>query len=118
MPATGSSSSLDRLRGVSCASVRTCTAVGRQNTGFDASASLAVRWNVRRWSIRRTPHPTDVSLSTGVVHSAKSCIAIGSFADPRIGQTRPPVERLVALTVILKTSDPTRDATACGLVES
>lgn len=89
-PSTG----FDILHAVACSSARACAAVGEDATGFDASASLSERWNGHRWSIQRTPHPTGVSLLEGVsCTAAKSCIAVGSSGDPRIGQTRPLVER-------------------------
>jgi hypothetical protein len=66
------------LAAVSCTSPRTCTAVG--DRGSVPSATLAERWDGRRWAIQHTPSPhrNDTHLLGVACTSAASCTAAGS----------------------------------------
>lgn len=88
-PASGSI-----LRGVSCPSVRACTAVGLTESGFDNSASLAESWAGHDWSIRQPTQPNQrPNLLLGVAClSATSCVAVGGAGDPRSDEERPLIE--------------------------
>jgi hypothetical protein len=93
------------LRGVSCTSASSCTAVGSYGD-FDKRTlvTLAERWNGKKWSIQHTPNPHndsrlwDVSCTSGNAPSSPfaiqggrekttrpttSCTAVGSY---QIGQ--------------------------------
>jgi hypothetical protein len=72
------------LYGVSCASVKDCTAVGR-GTGPTA---LAEHWNGKRWFVQPTPElngsTSVVSLSSVSCPSARACVAVGlAYVDYR-----------------------------------
>ena len=72
------------LPGVSCASPRSCTAVGFSTSHAGTSMTLAERWNGTSWSIQRTPNPagaTSSSLLAVSCASARSCTAVGFFTD-------------------------------------
>lgn len=61
-----------QLTGVSCASARSCMAVGNH-----AGRAFAERWNGRRWAIKRVPHS---GFLLGVsCTSARRCTAVGSY---------------------------------------
>jgi hypothetical protein len=70
------------LTGVSCTSPSACTAVGSTEV-----ATLAERWDGRRWAIQPTPSPGSSS-GTGTALSAVSCagpamcMAVGSTDNP------------------------------------
>ena len=69
------------LEGVSCASVKTCTAVGAYSPARGLDLTLAERWNGRRWAIESTPNPMGASSSVLVgvsCTSASVCTAVGS----------------------------------------
>jgi hypothetical protein len=73
-----------RFAGVSCASPRSCTAVGLFNDAQGSDATLAERWNGARWTISRLPTLAGASRSSlGAVscQSATTCTAVGSFTD-------------------------------------
>jgi hypothetical protein len=93
-----------QLLGVSCASPRSCTAVGFFNNvpGFDVV--LAERWDGTAWMVQRTPNPagaTGNSLGGVSCPSPSACIAVGSYTN-RAGSvltlaerySRPGVRRL------------------------
>jgi hypothetical protein len=71
-----SGSKVSELVGVSCSSARACTAVGSHG-----KATLAERWNGRKWAIQTTRNPvndTKGSKLAGVsCSSATSCTAVG-----------------------------------------
>jgi hypothetical protein len=71
------------LNGVSCRSLKVCTAVGEidNDTG---PVTLAERWNGSRWSQQHTPNPAVAALSqlSGVsCPSAPACTAVGSYTN-------------------------------------
>jgi hypothetical protein len=70
------------LAAVSCTSSRTCTAVGER--GSVPSATLAERWDGRRWAVQPTPSPHrhDTHLLGVDCTSAASCIAAGLDSPP------------------------------------
>lgn len=77
--ATLSPARASALNGVSCASRNACTAVGYINHG-GSLATLAERWNGRKWSVQPTPKPRGPSSSelTGVsCATGKACSAVG-----------------------------------------
>jgi hypothetical protein len=70
------------LHGISCASARACIAVG-DSFNQDHEATLAERWNGRRWTIQPTPNLSDSMFSElrGVsCPSVTVCTAVG-FSD-------------------------------------
>jgi hypothetical protein len=75
----------NRLNGVSCNTVETCTAVGYYTPiEGNREASLAERWNGKSWSIQETPNPKEVGKNgatlTGVAcTSSSSCLAVGFY---------------------------------------
>jgi hypothetical protein len=69
------------LSAVSCASPRSCTAVGFTNHA-SGGVTLAERWNGTGWAIQRTPTPAaaaDVQLVGVSCASARTCTAVGYF---------------------------------------
>jgi hypothetical protein len=79
---SGASSS--ELRGVSCASISRCIAVGSYKTSSGAVEALAESWN-GSWKIQLTPNPTGATsdaLNGGVSCTAASfCVAAGSYQN-------------------------------------
>jgi hypothetical protein len=76
-PAGATSSS---LYGVSCTSRTACVAVGNYIRA-GSTASLAERWNGRKWSIQRTPKPArarDTQFFGVSCTSLTACIAVGN----------------------------------------
>jgi hypothetical protein len=70
------------LVGVSCASNRSCMAVGDFGNRAGQNVMLTERWNGRRWSIERVSGPTGATASalTGVsCTSPSACTAVGDF---------------------------------------
>jgi hypothetical protein len=68
------------LSAVSCASPRSCTAVGFTNR--PTGVTLAERWNGADWAIQRTPSPAAaaaVQLVGVSCASARTCTAVGYF---------------------------------------
>ena len=64
------------LNGITCASARSCTAVGN-----DGSATLAELWNGATWSVVHSPTPGTYGGLSGVsCASAASCTAVGNFS--------------------------------------
>jgi hypothetical protein len=69
------------LRGVSCPSAASCTAVGDYSNGA-ANVTLAEGWNGTRWSIEPTPNPPGSRgnyLFAISCPAAGSCTAVGDF---------------------------------------
>ena len=80
---TGTGAEYPGLDSVSCASARSCTAVGSY---FDSVSSeslpLAEHWNGSTWSIQATPNPTGATsnqLEVISCTSATSCTAAGLY---------------------------------------
>jgi hypothetical protein len=69
------------LTGVSCASAKSCIAVGYYVGGSGAYRTLAESWNGKTWSLTKIPNEGSGSnLLTGVsCASAKSCMAVGYY---------------------------------------
>jgi hypothetical protein len=83
VPAPGLANS--ELRGVSCASPSACIAVGSYTPAGGADATLAERWNGKRWSIQATPNPTGGTmngLSAVSCPSPSACVAVGTVKTP------------------------------------
>ncbi len=73
-----------RFAGVSCASPRSCTAVGLFNDTQGSDAILIERWNGARWTIGRQPTIASASRSSlGAVscETATTCAAVGSLTE-------------------------------------
>ncbi|HEY3946436.1 MAG TPA: hypothetical protein VGL78_14510 [Solirubrobacteraceae bacterium] len=70
-----------QLFGVSCASSRTCTAVGDSTKDFTVFSTLAERWTGTKWSIQHTPTPggTYGDLYAVSCAGAKTCISVGDY---------------------------------------
>jgi uncharacterized membrane protein len=78
--------------GVSCTSVKACTAVG-QYVPFNGqhpylASTLAERWNGKTWTIEPTPNPPPkgatanyLQLNTVSCTSAKACTAVGQYVN-------------------------------------
>jgi hypothetical protein len=76
-----------RFYGVSCASARSCTAVG-----YATTKALAEHWNGRSWKIQTVPNPphaTDAPLTAISCTTGTSCTAVGDIAtaDSPSGKT-------------------------------
>ena len=70
------------LSGVSCTSSEDCTAVGGYSfQGTSNGIILAERWNGTKWSIQKTPNPSDSILSDVSCTSSRSCTAVGSVLE-------------------------------------
>ena len=73
-----------QLEGVSCTAARTCTAVGFYKDPAGRYATLAERWNGKKWTIEPTPNPAGAKVSPLVAVSctaAKSCTAVGFYTN-------------------------------------
>ena len=71
------------LRGVSCTSAASCTAVGDYSAGAK-DVTLAERWNGTAWTVEPTPNPPGArgSFLYGVsCATARSCTAVGDFIN-------------------------------------
>jgi len=74
------------LYSVSCASSAACTAVGSYWAGTADTghpATLAERWDGKRWSLQATPNPSnggDVSLYGVSCASRTACVAVGKYS--------------------------------------
>jgi hypothetical protein len=80
-PAAGASAA-NGLVGVSCASVRTCIAVGFSTATTGESTTLAERWDGSRWRIQPSPVPAgtiSAGLSGVSCPSPRACTAVGEF---------------------------------------
>jgi hypothetical protein len=81
-PARAGASAASGLVGVSCASVRTCIAVGFSTATTGESTTLAERWDGRRWRIQPSPVPAgtvSAGLSGVSCPSPRACTAVGEF---------------------------------------
>jgi hypothetical protein len=66
------------LNGVTCTSASFCVAVGGRLDSSGKVATLAERWNGKRWAIQPTPNPAPGNFLVGVAcTSASSCTAVG-----------------------------------------
>jgi hypothetical protein len=78
------------LYGVSCATARSCVAVGEADLSTGTGGAFADTWNGRTWSDSMLPAPrgsfTD-ALSGVSCASATSCVAVGRYS-PRSGTTQ------------------------------
>jgi hypothetical protein len=76
------------LAGVSCPSVRSCTAVGSDGDSGDLLSTLAERLHRGRWAIEPTPNAagaTDSLLTAVSCPSRRACTAVGSSNDNYAG---------------------------------
>ncbi|HYK33777.1 MAG TPA: hypothetical protein VEV63_17525 [Streptosporangiaceae bacterium] len=79
-PAHGGSGS--KFTGLSCLSVRSCFAVGFNQTRGGATATLAEYWNGVRWRIQRTPntpHARSNFLTRVSCATVRVCESVGTF---------------------------------------
>ncbi|MGD0686985.1 MAG: hypothetical protein ABSA03_17950 [Streptosporangiaceae bacterium] len=76
------SSTYDALNGVSCASVKSCMAVGFANIGSNTE-TVAESWNGSSWTVRTSQNPGGSYTLFGGVSCAStaSCVAVGSQFD-------------------------------------
>lgn len=88
------------LTGVSCTARSACTAVG---TAFflstDRSTTLAERWNGTRWSVQRTPNPSNTQGSNFYGVSCigmRLCWAVGLNTVPSNSPSSPPTQATLA----------------------
>jgi hypothetical protein len=65
------------LRGVSCATETSCTAVGNWLTSNSELRNLAEKWNGTSWSIQSTPNRSGVNFLEDASCHGTSCIAVG-----------------------------------------
>ena len=82
VPARVGASVASGLVGVSCASARTCIAVGYGTATTGESTTLAERWDDSRWRIQRSPVPAgtvSAGLSGVSCPSPRTCTAVGQF---------------------------------------
>ena len=83
-PTSGPTGATDSyLGGVSCTSARSCIAVGGYETASGAY-TLAEHWNGTKWYVQHTPNPSGVknsNLEAVSCTSARSCVAVGSYAN-------------------------------------
>lgn len=78
------SATYSHLVGVSCASIRSCDAVGSFENAAGHLVTLAERWDGTSWAIQPTPNPSRARKSQlfGVdCRSTIACTAIGNFAN-------------------------------------
>jgi hypothetical protein len=73
------------LVAVSCATAKSCVAVGNlRATAKSASVPLIVRWNGSRWSLAAAPRPTGATgtyLNGVSCATATSCVAVGNYTS-------------------------------------
>jgi hypothetical protein len=65
------------LGGVSCASSRSCAAVGNFEGSGSVFGTFAETWNGASWTIRSTPNAADSNLSAVSCTASKACTAVG-----------------------------------------
>jgi hypothetical protein len=73
------------LLGVSCATAKSCVAVGLYLNSRDAGVPLAETWNGKRWTPGTPARPagsTGGQLDNVSCRTAKSCVAVGSYDTP------------------------------------
>jgi hypothetical protein len=82
---------INELAAISCASAKSCTAVGYTDSGNSGTAAtLAESWNGISWSIEPTPNPstTQSSYLEGVsCTSTKACTAVGFSGSTSLAET-------------------------------
>jgi hypothetical protein len=81
-PARAGAAAASGLVGVSCASARTCIAVGFGTATTGESTTLAERWDGNRWRIQPSPVPAgtiSAGLSGVSCPSPRACTAVGEF---------------------------------------
>jgi hypothetical protein len=81
-PARAGASAANGLVGVSCASARTCIAVGFSTATTGESTTLAERWDGGHWRIQPSPVPAgtvSAGLSGVSCLSPRACTAVGEF---------------------------------------
>ena len=69
---------------VSCASARSCTAVGYYSNASGYDVRLTERWDGTAWSIQRIPNPagaTSTQLLAVSCESSARCVAVGGFTN-------------------------------------
>lgn len=89
----GSGNSGIDLAGVSCASPRSCVAVGDYEGGSDGTRTVVASFSGTAWSLEQSPDPGPASLddSLGGVSclTARSCVAVGDAAATAAGSGHP-----------------------------
>jgi len=75
-----------QFAGVSCPSLRFCTAVGFFTDRAGTLSALAERWNRNSWSIQRTPNPIDGALVGVSCPSTTACTALASNAAATLAE--------------------------------
>jgi hypothetical protein len=85
VPSANNGTVLDMLKGVSCASAGSCTAVGFHGAPGDYR-TLIESWNGKAWSLATSPNLGDSwNFLNGVsCVSARSCVAVGEYAIPGV----------------------------------
>jgi hypothetical protein len=81
-PSPAASSFGSELTAVSCATARSCSAVGSYDTATGAFVLLAEAWNGVRWKLAATANPSpafDSTLSGISCSSQSACTAVGSY---------------------------------------
>ena len=87
------SPSVAYLYGVSCASARSCTAVGDYATKSHVRQALVQSWNGTSWSTVPSPSPFAAYLYSVSCASAQACKAVGEYsANGGTGPTRALIE--------------------------
>ena len=83
------------LFGVSCASPKSCMAVGYYTSPNLNEVTLAERWDGSAWKVVKTPNPNQpVSFLSGVAcTSTTSCVAVGAAGETEQSPNRTLVER-------------------------
>jgi hypothetical protein len=95
-PDRGAALDDNALDGVSCASPRTCVAVGEYSVPDGAVGTLTESFNGSAWSLVPSPNagirPVVDELAAVSCASASSCTAVGDYDDPSGGPSRTLVE--------------------------
>lgn len=73
------------LLGVSCTSMRACTAVGDDSSRDGTTKLLIDRWNGSRWSIQPAPSPFYSVLASVSCTSSTVCTAVGAAGRNSVG---------------------------------
>ena len=76
-----SGATANELVAVSCATERSCVAVGEQWTTPDAAQPLVEYWNGAGWKIQTTPDVPGSFLSAVSCSAANDCVAVGRYTD-------------------------------------
>jgi hypothetical protein len=105
------------LRGVSCASPTSCTAVGYYIDSAGTYVTLAERLNGTVWTVQSTPNPTGAKYSAlnGVSCAvATACMAVGTYVDSA-GIEKTLAERLTGSTWAIQPAPNPTGAMSSGL---